>query len=98
MDGHQAKATIRYKGAEATGIFTVSDDCESVTFRSTDRYMDKGSGIFELVLWRAEVVGLREQDGMVLPSRFRGIWEMPEGDLAYFDSELSSVDYDVDQL
>ena len=98
MDEHQAKATIRYKGAQATGIFTISDDCESATFRSTDRYMDKGSGVFELVPWRAEVVGLREQDGIALPSRFRGIWEMPEGDLVYFDSELSSVDYDVDRL
>jgi hypothetical protein len=80
------------------GIFTVSDDYENVTFRSTDRYMDKGDGVFELVPWRAEAVGLREKDGLAIPDRFRAVWEMPEGDFVYFDAVISSVDYDVDQL
>lgn len=98
LNEEQAKATIRYKGAEASGIFTISADFENISFRSTDRYMDKGKGVSELVPWRAEVVGLREQEGMLLPDRFRAIWEVPEGDFVYFDGMISSVQFDVDQL
>lgn len=94
----QAKATIRYKGTEASGIFTFNDDFKNVTFRSTDRYMDKGNGLSELVPWRAEVIGLREKDGILLPDRFRAVWELPEGDFVYFDSLISSVQYNVDRL
>lgn len=95
IDERQAKATILYKGTTASGIFTVSDDCENVSFRSTDRYMDKGNGVFERTPWRAEVVGLREQEGFRVPERFRAVWEVPEGDFVYFDSLLSSIEFDV---
>ncbi len=98
IDENQTKATISYKGAKATGIFTISDDYDVVTFRSTDRYMDKGKGVYDLVPWRAEVVGLREQNGLKLPQSFKAIWELPEGDFVYFDGLISSVDYDVNHL
>lgn len=98
INENQAQATISYNGASATGIFTIDDDCETVTFRTTDRYMDQGQGSFELVPWRAEISGSREQDGIRVPDRFKGIWEMPEGDLVYFDGEISSIEYNVEHL
>lgn len=95
---HQARATIRYNGAEASGIFTVDESCEVVTFTTNDRYMDRGQGVFDLVPWRAEMVGYTEHNEVKLPSRLKGIWELPEGDFVYFDGVISSVDYDVDHF
>lgn len=98
IDEHHAQATIKYRGTKATGIFTINDQGEVVTFTTKDRYMDQGQGVFALVPWTTEIIGYREQDGIMVPIRLTATWEMPDGDLVYFDGVISSIEYDVDGL
>ncbi|NMB00382.1 MAG: hypothetical protein GX971_02500 [Firmicutes bacterium] len=98
LNDQQARATIRYNGAEASGVFTIDDSCETVTFHTYDRYMDRGGGVFELVPWRTEIVGYTQHKQRRVPRGLKAIWELPEGDLVYFDGVVSSVEYDVEDF
>lgn len=95
MDENHARATITDKGNQASGVFTFNELGEFVMFRTEDRYMDRGKDGFALVPWRAEIVGYHEEKGLMVPSRLKAIWEMPEGDLVYFDGELTTIEFDV---
>lgn len=98
LDENNVQATIFHQGLRASGIFTINDAGEFVMFRTNDRYMDQGNGSYKQVPWRIEVVGYQEQQGLRLPERVQGIWEMPEGDLIYFDGELSGIEYNIKSI
>lgn len=98
MDSIHAKATISYGGVQASGIFTIDENCQKVTFRTEDRYMDQGKAGLKLVPWRMEVLSFQKKNGLNLPDRVKALWELPEGDFVYFDGSVSSVEYDVHEL
>lgn len=98
IDEHHAQATIEYKGVKASGIFTINDVGEFVTFTTKDRYMDQGKGVMALVPWTVEIIGYHEQNEVMVPIQMKATWEMPEGDLVYFDGVISSIEYNVRDL
>lgn len=95
IDEHAVQATIEYKGVKAKGVFKINDSGEVESFTTNGRYMDQGKGVMALVPWTVEMIGYREQSGIMVPSRLKATWKMPEGDIVYFDGMLSSIEYNV---
>ncbi len=94
INGNQAKAIMTYGGIRVEGIFTFNDKGEFIRFETNDRYMDKGNGVLEKEKWTVEVENYIEKDGVKVPGRMKGIWNLSEGDLLYFDGNITSISFD----
>ncbi len=94
IDNYKAKAIMNYGGIEVDGIFTFNDKGEFIKFETNDRFMDKGNGVIEKEKWTAEVENYVERDGIMIPGGMRGIWNLREGDLVYFDGNIADIIFD----
>ncbi|MTI59950.1 MAG: hypothetical protein FH762_08190 [Firmicutes bacterium] len=101
INDNQAKAIMTYGGISVEGIFTFNDKGEFIRFETNDRYMDKGNGVMEKEKWTAEVHNYIEKDGIKVPGRMKGIWNLSEDDLLYFDGYISNISFnncDINEL
>ncbi len=98
IDSNKAKAFMNYGGIEVEGIFTFNDKGEFISFETNDRYMDKGNGVMEKERWTAEVDNYIERDGIRVPGRMKGIWNLAEGDLVYFDGNITNINFDYSDI
>jgi hypothetical protein len=56
------------------------------------RYFDRGKGRGSLERFTGKASGFKEQAGFVLPARYDGFWNLPEGDLHYVSFKVESID------
>lgn len=94
INGKQAKAIMNYDGIKVEGVFTFNDKGEFIRFETNDRYMDKGNGIMEKEKWTAEVENYIEKNGIKIPGKMKAIWNLSEGDLVYFDGNITNISFD----
>ncbi|MFW6030074.1 MAG: DUF6544 family protein [Halanaerobiales bacterium] len=94
IDRNKVRAAMNYGGIEVEGIFTINDKGEFIRFETNDRYMDKGDGVMEKEKWTAVVENYKEKDGIKIPGRMKGIWNLNKGDLVYFDGNISDISFD----
>jgi len=94
INSNKAKAIMNYGGIEVEGVFTFNDKGEFIRFETDDRYMDKGNGVIEKESWTAEIDNYIERDGIRIPGRMKGIWNLSEGDLVYFDGNITDISFD----
>jgi hypothetical protein len=93
IDSNNCKAIIEYKGIRAEGIFTFDEKGEFIRFQTDDRYMYMDNGTSEKHRWSAVVSDYVERNGVKVPSRIKGVWNLVEGDHEYFDGRLLDVKY-----
>jgi len=93
VDQNHARAIFEYKGVKAEGIFTFNDKGEFTKFETDERYMDTGNGTSVKHKWTAEASNYVEKNGIKIPTRLEGIWNLPEGDYVYFDGTLKDIVY-----
>jgi hypothetical protein len=94
INDNQAKAIMNYGGIQVEGVFTFNDKGEFIKFETNDRYMDKGNGIMEKEKWTAEVENYIEKNDIRIPGRMKAIWNLSEGDLVYFDGNITNISFD----
>lgn len=95
ISSYEVKAVISYGGQTASGIFTFNEQCEFVCFTTKDRGVTNKDGTMEYVPWSAVCGEYRVSEaGVKHPTRFKAIWNYPDGDFVYFDGAISSVSYD----
>jgi hypothetical protein len=58
------------------------------------RYFDRGGGKATLERFTGQGSLPRSFDGRMLPSKFDGIWNLPEGDLHYVSFEVDNVQFE----
>lgn len=93
IDSNNCKAVIKYKGISAEGIFTFNEKGEFIKFQTDDRYMYMDNGTSEKHRWSAVVSDYVERNGVKVPTRIKGVWNLEEGDHEYFDGKLVGVEY-----
>lgn len=98
IDNNKAKAIMNNGGIKVEGIFTFNDKGEFIKFETDDRYMDKGNGVIEKERWTAKVDNYVERDGIRIPGRMKGIWNLSEGDLVYFDGNITDISFDISDI
>ena len=95
ISDYEVKATIYYTGQSASGIFTFNEQHEFVSFTTNDRGVTNPDGTMEYIPWSAVCNEYDfSESGIRYPTKFKAIWNYPEGDFVYFDGVISTVLYD----
>jgi hypothetical protein len=93
IDKNHAKGIIEYYGIKTEGIFTFNDKGEMTKFETDNRYMDTGNGKSEKHKWTADLSNYIEKNGIKIPSKLKGIWNLPGGDYEYFNGTIIEILY-----
>lgn len=93
IDSNSCRAIIDYRGIEAGGIFTFNEKGEFIKFQTDDRYMYMDDGTSVKHRWSALVSDYNEINGVKVPTRVKGVWNLEEGEHEYFDGRLVDVEY-----
>lgn len=94
ISDNQVKAIISYEGQSASGIFTFNEQYEFVSFTTNDRGVTNSDGTMEFVPWSAVCSDYEVSDnGIKYPTKFKAIWNYPEGDFIYFDGIINKISY-----
>jgi hypothetical protein len=86
IDQDHIKAIHEYKSVKVEGIFTFNDKGEYIKFETDNRYMGD-----EKQKWTAELSNYIEKNGIKIPSKMKGIWNLPKGDIEYFNGTLLEI-------
>lgn len=90
----EVRATIRYKGQTARGIFNFNEQNEMVSFTTNDRAIAGTDGSMEYVPWSALCGDYQlSENGIKYPTKFQAVWNYTDGDFVYFDGVISEVSY-----
>lgn len=93
IDDASARAIIRHRGIEASGVFHFNDADEFVRFDTDDRFYAEG-GEYARVPWSAEVVEYVDDGGLRRPLSMRATWHRQDGDFEYFRGTIAGIRYD----
>ena len=89
------KKRDKYAGQSASGIFTFNEQHEFVSFTTNDRGVTNPDGTMKYIPWSAVCNEYDfSESGIRYPTKFKAIWNYPEGDFVYFDGVISTVLYD----
>ena len=95
ISDYEVKAIIYYAGQSASGIFTFNEQYEFISFKTNDRGVTNPDGTMEYIPWSAVCSKYElSERGIRYPTKFKAIWNYPEGDFVYFDGVISTVSYD----
>ncbi len=95
ISDYEVKATIYYAGQSASGIFTFNEKHEFVSFTTNDRGVTNPDGTMKYIPWSAVCNEYDfSESGIRYPTKFKAMWNYPEGDFVYFDGIISTVLYD----
>jgi hypothetical protein len=91
IDEHHAQATMRWRGVEASGLFTFDEQGRpaNVTAR---RYKSDGAAA-SLERWEAPSLAWERRSGVLMPVRGTATWKLASGDLEYYRWEIPEVRY-----
>jgi hypothetical protein len=93
VDDHSADVTFTDAGRSVTGRMFFDDDGRQTNFVAM-RYREI-NGEFSLNRWATPITGYGVRAGLNLPVRGQVTWKLPEGDLQYWDGEVTDVEYNL---
>ncbi|WP_202319023.1 DUF6544 family protein [Archaeoglobus neptunius] len=91
INSSSAKATINYKGTEASAIFHFNEKGE-VTKITAKRYREV-DGRFVLEDWEGLIAEYREFNGVIIPNKVNIVWKLKTGDFCYDKIEITDIEY-----
>jgi hypothetical protein len=91
VDDHSAQVTFTDCG-ESVSARMVFDNTGRPTNLHAERYREI-DGDFSLDPWSTPMVAYGVRAGLNLPVRGQAVWNLPSGDLSYWDGELTEVEY-----
>jgi hypothetical protein len=94
-DDRSARATLTWESTVVHGTFHFNERDEMTRFVTDDRYFDAGGGHAHKYRWIAECSAYAELSGVLVPTRFRALWELPSGELEYFRGTIADIDFDL---
>jgi hypothetical protein len=92
IDDSSAEATLTNKGKSVSAIMHFDPDGKPVNFVAK-RYRMVGKN-YDLETWSTPFTGYGEFEGLNLPVRGQGVWNLKQGDLVYVDLEITELEYD----
>lgn len=93
IDDNTALGSLTVGDQTVEAEFRFDSDGRFVDFRA-DRYRDIGDG-FEVRPWRTPITGHSNFNGIELPARGSGVWELDDGDFEYIQIRVTDVGYDA---
>jgi hypothetical protein len=90
-DEHTAQVTFTDQGKSVSGLMHFDDAGKFINF-STERYREV-DGDFSLDPWSTPTEAYGVLAGLNLPVTGKAVWNLPEGDFAYVDLEITQIKY-----
>jgi len=91
VDNHSAQVTFTDSGNSVSAHMTFDEAGRPINFIA-QRYREVG-GEFSLDPWSTPIEGYGVRAGLNLPVRGQAVWNLPSGDLPYWDGEITEVEY-----
>jgi hypothetical protein len=92
IDDSSAEVTLTDKGRSVSATMYFGPDGKPLNFVAK-RYRMVGKK-YELETWSTPFTGFGEFEGLRLPVRGQGVWNLKEGELVYVDLEITELEYD----
>jgi len=92
IDDGSAEVTLTDRGKSVSAIMHFDPEGKPLNFVAK-RYRMVGKG-YDLETWSTPFSGYGEFEGLKLPVRGQGVWNLKEGDLAYVELEITELEYD----
>ena len=96
IDKNTAKATMNYKGTEASAVFNFTDSGKVKSFQCKRYY--SGQDGYSLENYYAPVWDYKEFAGIKIPTKAKAIWRLDSGDFEYYDMEITDVEYNISEM
>ncbi|TDA65871.1 MAG: hypothetical protein D9V47_12290 [Clostridia bacterium] len=97
VDKDSAKATMSYKGATASGVFTFSEQGDAIHFVAK-RYYSAADGGYSLETWSGAASDHRGFGGIRIPAKAEVMWNLETGDFSYWKGEVTEIEYNAPAL
>lgn len=97
IDANSAEAIMSYKGVTASAVFYFNERGEFINM-TADRYMAAGSGTFRLEKWSTPIQEYGEFNGIRIPVKGEGVWQLESGDFSYVRLSIKEIDYNTPTL
>ena len=95
IDANSARVTLTDKVNRVTATMYFDDNGKLTNFIAP-RYRDMGNNKFDLENWSTPIREYGEYEGLRLPLKGAGVWNLKEGDLEYIDLMITDLKYDPD--
>jgi hypothetical protein len=95
IDANSVKVTLTDLGKSVTATMYFDDEGRLTNFIAP-RYRDMGKNKFNMENWSTPIKEYGEFEGLKLPKRGAGVWNLKEGDLEYIDLIVTDLEYDTD--
>ncbi len=92
IDASSARVTLRDLDKSVTATMYFDDEGKLTNFIAP-RYRDMGNNKFELENWSTPIREYGEFEGLKLPIKGVGVWNLKEGDLEYIDVTVIDLKY-----
>jgi hypothetical protein len=92
IDDRSARASITHQGNTASIIFHFNDRDEVERIHA-DRWYRRDDGEFDLVPWTGYWFSYQTRNGLLIPTEGRVEWNLPDGDLVYWQAALDEIDH-----
>jgi Family of unknown function (DUF6544) len=92
IDGGSAEVTLMDRGKSVSAVMSFNSEGKPLNFVAK-RYRMVGKK-YDLETWSTPFTGYGEIEGLKLPVRGQGVWNLKEGDLVYVELEITELEYD----
>jgi hypothetical protein len=92
IDRFTLKGTIEDNGQIASGLFHFDNNGLMSRFETNDRFFSK-DGKYTRIKWTAFASDYRLINGFYLPTHFKAVWHLPEGDYEYFTGRIKDIEF-----
>lgn len=96
LDGHSAKATIRYKEVSGSVVFHFNNEGD-LAGCSADRFMGGGKDA-NLEKWVVRTTRHGVLDGIRIPVSAEATWKLKSGDFTWYKLEITELEYNKAEL
>ena len=93
VDDQTAQVTFTDHGKSVSAQMYF-DEIGQLTNFTTERYREIG-GDFSLDPWSTPITSYGVREGLNLPVRGQAVWNLPDGDFAYVDLEITEIKYNA---
>lgn len=91
IDESSAEVTLTDRGKSVSATMVFDPNGKPLNFVAK-RYRMVGKG-YDLETWSTPFTGYGEFEGLKLPVRGQGVWNLKEGDLVYVELEITELEY-----
>jgi hypothetical protein len=92
IDPLTLEGTIEDEGNVACGLFHFDDQGFISHFETNDRFYSK-DGIYIRAKWTAFAGDYQSVNNFYLPTRFKAVWHLPDGDYEYFEGRIKEIEF-----